>query len=158
MTASEVYELALRTERRLPSLEQIILNNTVYAVLYAANVIQGRWPEAEPVVLQSPEFAYKYALLVIGKRWPDAEPVIKKNPYWTFYYAKNVIKGRWIEAEMRLYLGGNTKEYTDYFFDEPVVNKNKVDIIQWERMNLPGYFAPASLFEDKVSLLDMVIE
>jgi len=45
------------------------------AVLYARDVIKGRWPELEKRILAD------------------------KNVHWAFEYARDIVKGRWLEAE-----------------------------------------------------------
>jgi len=52
----------------------------------------------------------------------------------------------------------NDMHYIKKFFNEPVITKDEVDIIQWQRKNAQGYFAPASWFDNKVSLLDMMVK
>jgi len=74
------------------------------AMVYAKNVIKGRWPEAEPYIMKNASAAVAYARYVIKGRWPEAEPYIMKNvvdvsAYAAYTYAKDVIKGRWPEAE-----------------------------------------------------------
>jgi len=46
----------------------------------------------------------------------------------------------------------------DYFENQPVVTKDTVGIVRWESKNLQGYYAPASLFDNKVSFLDMMVK
>jgi len=64
-----------------------------------------------------------------------------------------------LEAE-KIFAKSEWKEdYILYFFgNEPTIAKDEVDIILWQRVKAQGYFAPASLFEDKVSLLDMMVK
>ena len=132
MTAKEAYERALKAKERLPELEHIIMQSAGHAHYYARDIIEDRWLEAEPVIIQ------------------DAE--------WAYYYARDVIKGRWLEAEEIIAKSDYIEYYTQRFFDEPVITKAQVDIIQWERKKQVGHFAPARLFQDNISLLDMVIE
>jgi len=68
------------------------------------------------------------------------------------------MKERWYEVEEIIAQSKVKNDYITAFFNEPIVTKDQVDIIQWERKKLPGYFAPASLFEDKVSLLDVMVK
>ena len=124
---------------------------------------KARWEnkrslELEPIIMQEPFYAYCYATDIIRGRWYEAEPVIMQDAINAYRYSRDVIQGRWLEAEEIIAQCEYNVDYIDMFFGEPVVTKEQVDIIQWERMNLPGYFAPASLFEDKLSLLDMVVE
>ena len=132
MTAREAYQIALKKQKLLPELEPTIMQDARHAYRYARYVIKGRWPEAEPYIMQYAHYAYGYA--------------------------KYVIKDRWLEAEEKIANSKYRHNYIKAFFDEPVVTKDEVDIIQWERQQQVGYFAPASLFQNKVSLLDMVIE
>ena len=184
MTAEQAYKKATRANKRLPKLElaimqdtywsmcyainvikgrwldteQIILLDTYNAYFYARDIVQGRWLEAEPTIMQDAERAYLYARDIIQGRWLEAEPAIMKNSYVAYYYAKDILKKRWLEAESTIAKSTWKTHYIKEFFDEPVITKEQVDIIKWYRKKLPGYFAPARLFEDKVSLLDMVIE
>lgn len=184
MTPYDVYMKATEAQKRLPELEPIIVCNAYWACKYALNVIKGRWSEAEPAIvkcqnnaycyardvikerwpeaeeniMQSIAYAYLYARDVIKGRWMEAEPVIIKEEAYLSHYAIYVIKGRWPEAEKSISMSENKRYYVETFFNEQVITKDQVGPLVWERMNLPGYFAPASLFEDKVSLLDMVIE
>jgi len=74
-------------------------------------------------------------------------------------YANWIIKDRWIEAEEIVAKSEFKDDYIQEFFDgQPVVTKDEVDIIHWERKNAQGYFAPARLFKDKVSFLDMMVK
>ena len=183
MTATEAFKIALKAKKRLPELESIIMQDAGWTYYYACDIIKDRWTEAEPVIMQSAEYAYTYACNVIKGRWQEAEPIIMQDAVWAcFYaadiikgrwleaeptimrysnwsyaYAQNVIKGRWSEAEENIAKSEHRDKYANEFFDEPVITKEQVDIIQWERKNLQGYFAPVSLFENKVSLLDMMI-
>lgn len=132
MTAYKAYNQAYKAQKRLPELEHFIMQDAQWSYDYSRNVIKGRWLEAEPYIMQCYDCIY--------------------------LYARDVIKGRWLEAEELISQSGWSSYYVNRFFDEPVVTKDRVDIIQWDRKKLPGYFAPASLFEPKTSLLDMVIE
>ena len=159
MTAGEAYEKAVVEQKRLPELEYLVLQDAYYAFYYAKNVIKERWCKAEPIIMQDAYLAYKYACDVIKGRWSEAEPTIMQFPLYTYRYALNIIKGRWLEAEPIIAKSNLVIPYIRDFFDEPVVTKDKVDIIEWERKKQVGYFAPARLFKNKVSLLDiMVIE
>jgi len=185
MTAAKAYYTARTAKKRIPELETIIMQDAAYAMSYAQDVIQGRWLEAEPYIMQNVSYAYFYARNVIKRRWLEAEPYIMQDAEYAWLYARDVIqdrwleaepyimhdacracfyadqviKGRWFEAEENIVTSSLTNTYLLLFFsNEPAVTKNQVDIIQWERKNLQGYFAPASLFKNKVSLLDMMVE
>ena len=105
-----------------------------------------RLPELEPIIMQDTTWLYHYTIDVIKGRWPEAEPIISQDARYAYLYAREVIKGRWLEAEEIIAKTQHRKNYIEHFFDESVVTKEQVDTIQWERMNLLGYFAPASLF------------
>jgi len=158
MTVQEAYRSAMRAKKRIPELEHIILQNTFYACNYAMNIIEGRWPEAETIIMNDAGDACWYAKHVIKGRWYEAEPVIMQHTYWACGYAQEVICGRWSEAEEIIAKSRYKDDYIAYFFgSETIVTKDEADIIQWERKNLQGYFAPASLFEKQVSFLDMMV-
>lgn len=101
-TPKEAWNTAsrLRKVRRLPELENLILQDASAAYNYALKIIKGRWPEAEPIILSkgSPRTLFFYAKNLIKSRWPEAEPKILKSDY-IFEYASQVIKDRWPEAE-----------------------------------------------------------
>ena len=120
--------------------------------------IGKRIPELEPIIMRDTSLTYRYAREIIKGRWPEGESTIILNAFYTYLYAREVIQGRWLEAE-EIIAGTEYKHtYTEDFFDEPVITKDKIEPFIWERKQQVGYFAPASLFENKVSLLDMVIE
>jgi len=160
MTASEAFHLARKSQKRMPELENIIMQDARYAYYYARDVIEGRWLEAEPVIMHDAYRACLYNRVIIQGRWHEVEPIMMQEPRLAYNYAKDIIKGRWYEAEEIIASHHECKDgYIQEFFDnEPVVTKDEVDIIFWQRKNAPGYFAPASWFEDKVSLLDMMVK
>jgi hypothetical protein len=84
---------------RWPEAEPIIMKNPYYSYSYANEVLKKRWPEAERVIKQAPQSVILYARDVIKGRWPEAEPTIMKNPYYSYSYANEVLKKRWPEAE-----------------------------------------------------------
>jgi len=69
------------------------------AIIYARDVIKGRWIEAEDVIKTDPYYSYDYAREIIKGRWIEGEDTIKTDPYRAYEYACYVIKGRWLEAE-----------------------------------------------------------
>ena len=158
MNAYSAYQKASKIRRRSYELEPIIMQNAGYAFCYARDVIKGRWPEAEKEILRNARHAYYYAKNVIKARWFEAEPIIIESVVYAFWYAKYVIKDRWLESEEKMIGTEMQEDYIEHFFDEPVITKDQVDIVDWQRNKQVGYFAPASIFKDKVSLLDMVIE
>ena len=184
MTAREAYEKAKKAQKRFPELEPdiiqdaewayryalhiikgrwlesepTIMKNAHWAYCYARDMIKGRWPEAEPTIMQDVKWTYYYSTDVIKNRWSEAEPIIMQDTQYAFWYSKNIIKGRWLEAEPIIAKSAYIYGYIEHFFDETVVTKDQVDIIDWQRNKQVGHFAPARLFETKISLLDMVIE
>ena len=183
MTPQDIYKKAYAAQKRLPELEPMIVCDIYWSYLYARDVIKGRWSEAEPNIMQDSCYAYCYAKNVVGGRWLEAETFIMQDAVWSYCYAKDVIKGRWLEAESiiiqdELYAYFYTRDvikerwleaeeiisksdykidYIERFFDEPVITKDKVDIIEWERKKQFGYFAQDSLFEQKISVLDIMV-
>ena len=180
--ATAAYGIANKAHKRMPESEHIILQDELYSYFYARDVIQGRWLEAETSILQNAHTAYWYArdviqgrwleaepviatsntyimlylLNVIQCRWPEAEPIIMQDSNDALLYALDIIKDRWPEAEQSIAQSCHVDIYIRKFFDEPVITKDKVDIIQWERKKQVGYFAPVRLFEEKYSVLDLM--
>jgi len=133
MIAIEAYHEAFSAQKRMPELEPVILTDAGFSLLYARDVIHDRWPEAEPIIVEEAKLAYFYARDVIQGRWPEAEEIIAKSR-WKYEYLK------------------------EFFFDEPAITKDEVGDFQWKRKKIPGYFAPASLFDNQTSLLDMMVK
>jgi len=52
MTAEDVYEYALARGERAPELEDIIIDSadSLAAMEYARDIVEGRWPEAEGTI------------------------------------------------------------------------------------------------------------
>jgi len=158
MSPQDAFTKADIAQKRIPELEHIILQNTFYACNYAMNIIEGRWPEAETIIMNDAGDACWYARDVIQGRWLEAESTIMYSAFWASCYAQDVICRRWSEAEEVIAKSKFKDGYIAYCFgSEPIVTKDEADIIKWERKNLQGYFAPASLFEKQVSFLDMMV-
>jgi hypothetical protein len=170
---------------RFPQGEPAIAQSPATSYYYAAEVIKGRWSEGEEAIAKDAYFAYQYALWVIKDRFPEGEKIISQDSIHAYYYAKNVIKGSWLEGEASISespefsyyyaeLTGNRflpgeegisqnirlrDNYADKFFpNKDYIMKNEVDEFEWNRLDLPGYFAVAESFEQRMSLLDMMIE
>ena len=77
---------------------------------------------------------------------PELEHFIMQDGGWAYNYAKYIMQDRWYDAEEVIAKSDCQTDYIREFFNEPVITKDKVDIIQWERKNLQGYFAPIRLF------------
>ena len=159
MTAYEAYTLTIKENKRLSELEPIIVKDGFYAYSYARDIIKGRWLEAESVIMQDAYNAYYYSKYVIKGRWLEAEPMLSRNPHYALQYAKDILKERWPDAEKRISLSPSAKsDYVSTFFDVAIVTRTEIGDFLWERVNPPGWFAPAMLFNNKMSLLDMVTE
>lgn len=94
---------------RWPEAEPTILNNNVYAIYYAANVMASRWTALEDKLLEkgSANLLSYYAIRVIKNRWPEAEPTILKKggePLGEYINAFNLrySHGLGTESTMRL--------------------------------------------------------
>ena len=157
MTTYQAYDKAKKAQKRFPELEPDIIQDVNIAYLYAKNVIKGRWYEAEPTIMQSPLYTCIYARDVIKGRWPEGEPIIARNMLEACVYAIQVMQNRWIEIEHMIAQSEHSQKYIEHFFDGPLVTKDELGAFVWDRMQLPGYFAPASMFETKVSVLDMMV-
>ena len=86
-------------------------------LMYAKDIIKGRWPEAEPAIATSPGPAYRYAQYVVKGRWPEGEAAIAASPGAAFQYAKDIIKGRWPEAEPTI----ATSPSTAYLYAKDII-------------------------------------
>jgi len=66
--------LSKMSDQRDPQKEMEILDSQDLrqAVIYAKNVLKGRWPEAELFIMKDPAYAKWYAENVIGGDWPEA--------------------------------------------------------------------------------------
>jgi hypothetical protein len=93
------------------------------ALLYARDVINGRWKEAEPIIFTHPLRTAEYAESVIKGRCPEAEAALlagaegdETNEDGILRYVDFVVKGRWLEAEPRIIrmLGGQAVWYARY--------------------------------------------
>ena len=83
----------------IKQVEASILLDPTSTLLYAKNVIKGRWKEGEKIIMTNPSDAKSYAIYIIKGRWPEAENVIAQCGHAAMRYAALVIKGRWPEAE-----------------------------------------------------------
>lgn len=68
MTPESAYKSALKSRRRMPDLEPIILTSAEYSFFYAQNIIGGAWQEAEPIILSDVRYARYYTDYIIGKK------------------------------------------------------------------------------------------
>lgn len=138
-----LYNYAIYLNRRVPEAEHYIMKDPEYALLYAKNIIKGRWIEAEPyifenndytvsymeslsssdrkslesTILRSPSLSYLYAKNILYDRWSDAESIIIKDPESAYSYAKNILKGRWYEAEPYIM----KDPYSAYLYAERII-------------------------------------
>lgn len=88
--------------RRDPAIEQAILKRAdpTNLMVYARDVVKGRWPEAETAIIKDPDTAFAYVEQIIQVRWPEAEHLFVNDASLAFPYASRVIQGRWPEAEL----------------------------------------------------------
>lgn len=94
------YQYAYLLNDRFLSGEKVIINDPLYAVIYARDILGwARWKQAEENILQNPHAAYEYAHYILDNRWEEAEEYIKKSPRFAYLYAKNILKQPWDEAE-----------------------------------------------------------
>ena len=109
-----------------PELESLCMKCPDKALLYAKDVINGRWPEAESIILTHPRRIAEYAESVIRGRWPEAEAALlagaegdEANDYGILRYVDFVVKGRWTEAEPRIIrmVGGPAVWYARYILN-----------------------------------------
>jgi len=71
MTPYEAYCKAYDAGKRLPELENIILDRAWSSLWYAKNILKDRWIEAEDVIMTNPCLSYEYAKGIIKGRLPD---------------------------------------------------------------------------------------
>ena len=91
----------------IKQVEAAVLRNATSTLLYARDVIKGRWKEGEKIILKNPDDAMHYARDVIKGRWKEGEKIIMTNPSDAKSYAIHIIKGRWPEAEDVIAQSGN---------------------------------------------------
>jgi hypothetical protein len=129
------------------------------AYRHAMCVIKGRFTEGEAIISKDSEWAYYYARDILKGRWLEAEKIIAQNGEYACYYAFNVVKGRFLEGEQVIAKHyWSKRHYLDFFFPNmTIVTRDEVGEFTWSRLGLEGYFADATLFERKTSLLDMVL-
>jgi len=83
----EALKTYIKTHERSPELEPVIARDSLYAYLYAQDVLgHKRFPEGEKAIAKDPRQAYFYAAYVLEKRWPEAEPVIAKERWYADMY------------------------------------------------------------------------
>jgi hypothetical protein len=93
--------------RRWPELEAILLADhnrgmgSWDMILYAQEVLKGRWEEAEQYILQDTPSASRYAAEVLRQRWPELEDrIMERQDGWSAAtYAINVLRQRWPAME-----------------------------------------------------------
>ena len=78
---------------RWPGAEPFILKNKdpFWALMYARDIIQGRWPQAEPLIMKDSYLASRYAIEIIKEPWPEAERFIKRDAAAWSIYSKKVL-------------------------------------------------------------------
>lgn len=62
------------------------LRSAADAYEYAINVLHRRFPAGEHLIAKSPSYSVVYARDIIGGRWKMGEPVMKLNPHWWRMY------------------------------------------------------------------------
>lgn len=90
------------------SLGEPAIMSSSYSVIYASNVVKGRWFEAESEIMKTPVLALQYARGVLQGRWGDAEDQILSEYDASKTYHKELVGGRWggFEEKIAKYLGG----------------------------------------------------
>lgn len=88
-------------------------------IIYAKQVIKGRWLELEPMLIQNPILSIRYAQEVIKGRWIEAEQYIHKEPYYIVQYTQDVIKERWLEIEEILQNAQDLQYWNKYLMSFP---------------------------------------
>ena len=162
-SAKHLYRYARDTlkERYVPNSEEekIIAQECYYSILYAEDVIGGRFPLAEDLISKDPISSYDYALNVIKGRWEMGEKAISTNAATSLSYAKNVLKGRFRLGEPAISKNTQTRmsyeEFLKLLREEDgkkpgrLMTNNVLALLADARQH--GMFNPASLQEKVIA-------
>jgi hypothetical protein len=93
---TKIYNFAVfdKSNKLNKNQEKAISKNGYYSLLYARNIIKGRFELGEKNISRCAEHSYLYAYHALRGRFQKGERIISKSAHWSFYYALNVIKGR----------------------------------------------------------------
>jgi len=110
------YNWALAFKSRLsPKAEEIIATSAKYSVMYARDVIGGRFELGEPAIAFQVDYTYLYARDVIGGRFELGEFTISKHAVYSFQYAMCVICRRFELGEPQIMRSVYSKNYALQF-------------------------------------------
>jgi len=71
MTPEDAFYKCFKDNKRNKDLELLIIKDPEYAFYYANYVIKSRWLEAENIIATSSLYAYLYALDVVKDKLPE---------------------------------------------------------------------------------------
>lgn len=100
---------------RWPEAEVAFSKSPELALQYASKVLRDRFHEGEEAILTDPKIIVKYVRAVFRSRWPEGERVLMEHPYNAAEYASEVIGARWPEAEK--VIASDAKAATYYAID-----------------------------------------
>jgi hypothetical protein len=112
---------------RIPEIEAIIKESSIWAHEYARDVIKGRWPEAEAKIFSDPASGRNYIYKAPKGPCPEIEDSIKDLGWLALHYAMVALKGRFPKAEPAI-LSNNRSEYLAFLRRK---NYNTKDKLRW---------------------------
>lgn len=97
------YQYLKFLQKRIPTLESVILQDSYYAARYAKNVLHGTWEAAEPDILKNPHALLVYCRYVKGD-WQEARQImLDTGPRFVFEYIHHVLNDQpWPEGALVL--------------------------------------------------------
>lgn len=150
MTPVAAVNEARRRKVRFIGAEPIIANDADQALIYARDIIQGRFELAEPlfaktayhslqyasnilerfelgepVIATSPRHSYQYAYMCLDDRFEMGEAAIATNEYFSFKYARDILKGPFKLGES--VISRNSEQLYYYLIGVP--NTYNIDLV-----------------------------
>jgi hypothetical protein len=78
--------------------EPLFATSPYHSLQYASNILD-RFELGEPIIATNPRYAFLYAHMVLGERFTLGESIIATDLGYAFKYSRDVIKGRFYLAE-----------------------------------------------------------
>ena len=142
--------------RRFKKGEEVIAETASVAVVYAREIIKGRFPEAEENIASYPTHSGSYAKWVIKGRWPLGEDAISKNGTASSKYAFEVIKDRFPEGEEAI-KNGDPRVWTGYVTEFLSDSDDALEMVL-ETKNLEGIVSYAIKTDERIPEVEDMIE
>jgi hypothetical protein len=102
--------------KELKKREKTIARDSHYSLIYAKDILKGRFPLGEPAIAKSSHYSYLYAKDVLHGKFPLGEPTIAKSSYYSYLYARDVLHGKFPLGEPEIVKKANLwKEYCEIF-------------------------------------------